>query len=136
MLFHRGGAGGRGVEQADRSAPPSCSRMNGMGGIRSFGLSAQHTGQRGWPGLAAADVEGAGLVTALCCQQGVPALAAEQRPAGDGAYVDALSPHLACRRPGIQPPAYLLFPRAAIMHLRDRERNTIAVPRLAQRAPK
>jgi hypothetical protein len=66
-------------------------------------------------------------------EQAVPVVAAEQRPGGDGAYVDALPAEASRRVPRLGEPAELLLARRPVVDLGDRDRETITLPGLAQK---
>src|SRR5215211_1006031 len=77
----------------------------------------------------ATDVERAGLVMTLSPRhQRIPVIRTEQRPGGDGLYLDA---GLACLQrsvPYVAQPTQLLFTSASKMRLSDRDRRRVAAP--------
>lgn len=123
------------VREPDRPAPPPRRRERGVVVRLAAPQRPCEARDRRRPRRAAADVEGAGLVAATDPrQQAVPVAGAEERPDRDGADVGALRACLLRRLPRLREPAQLLLAGAAVLHLRQRERKAIPLPRLPEHA--
>src|SRR5215211_5674111 len=93
------------------------------------GETTCHRGQRCRPRLGGAQVEHPWLVAALPTgEQTVPVERPEERPDGDRADVDRLSPQLNRGLPDLVKPTKLLLARAAVVSLGNGERQAVTVP--------
>ncbi len=94
---------------------------------------ADQPGKGGRPGRAASQVEDAGLIlVVLAGQEGRPVVGAEQRPGGHRLDRYPALPEPGGGVPRLLEPAQLLLAGAAVVALRDRQRQAIALPRFAQ----
>ncbi len=126
------GAIGRTRKRSARRHQPS-PRSTGWLGCPARGELADQRGERGGTRLGGAHVEGSGLVVAAAlAEQGVPVERAQQRPGRHGADVGTGVARGFRGVPDLEQPAKLVFAVGIDVGFGHRQRDAVALPRLAQ----